>query len=292
MATPDPAQPQYPGPNNITETHRLRAQHNLCTYALTNSKNPILAPIDLSQASVAILDSGTADGYFLYATSQQLKHADGAELIGTDITDYPPSYEVPEGVSLQLLEQNIHDPWPAEWKNKFDLVHQRAVMANAGGYEKAVDITRRLFELVKPGGYLQIVDGFMPVGRIAEGDLPSQRMFKTMGNFIASKGLDTSMGPRLGEMVEEAGGSNIEEVDFKEGTSRLGRGCVQATEEDGWIQIRSLCGLLQNIGQGLDDDTEMAAKDWVALEQDVVKEAEQQGFDMFWYAAWGRKRVQ
>ena len=291
MATTDSAQPRYPGPNNITEAYRLRAQHNLCTHALTKSKNPILAPIDLSQASIAILDSGTADGYFLYATIQHLKHADSAELIGTDITDYPPSYEVPEGVSLKLMKQNIHDAWPAEWINKFDLVHQRAVMANAGGYEKAVDITRRLLELVKPGGYLQIVDGFMPVGKIVDRDLPSQLMFKTMGNAIASKGLDTSMGPRLGEMVEEAGGNSVEDVSFREGTSRLGKGCAQATEEDGWIQIRSLCGILKSIEEGLNEDNAVAAKDWIALEQDVFKEAEQHGFDMFWYAAWGRKKV-
>lgn len=291
MATIDSAQPRYPGPSDFTETHRLRAQHNICTYALTKSNNPILAPLDLSQANLAILDSGTADGYFLYAIIPFLEHADSAELIGTDITDYPPSYEVPERVSLKLMKQNIHDPWPAEWKNKFDLVHQRAVMANAGGYEKAVDITRRLFELVKPGGYRQIVDGFMPVGKIVDGDLPSQRMFKKMGNFIASKGLDTSMGPRLGEMVNDAGGSSIEDVSAREGTSRLGRGCAQATEEDGWIQIRSLCGILKSIEQGLDQDTEIAAKHWIALEQDVFKEAEQHGFDMFWYAAWVRKKV-
>ena len=134
----------------------------------------------------------------------------------------------------------------------------------------------------------------MPVGKIAEGNLPSQRMLKTMDKFIASKGLDASMGSRPGEVVGEAGGSGIEEVNFKEQLQRRHEWTgqrVRAGQRGGWMDPDSkLVRTLEHKEPVLDGIAEMAVKDWGVLESDVLSEAKQQGMDMLWYAAWGRKK--
>jgi hypothetical protein len=75
---------------------------------------------------------------------------------------------------------------------------------------------------VKSGWSIQLVEGFMPVAEIGQEDPPSQRVFKTMGFFfLKGRGLNSSMGLRLGEMLEQAGMTDIGKT---EGLSRLGRG--------------------------------------------------------------------
>lgn len=54
--------------------------------------------------------------------------------------------------------QDIARPWPAEWMGKFDLVHQRLALAVPGSAEKTIDVLRGYIDLLKPGGWIQIVE--------------------------------------------------------------------------------------------------------------------------------------
>ncbi|KAI0143698.1 hypothetical protein GGR57DRAFT_342294 [Xylariaceae sp. FL1272] len=72
---------------------------------------------------------------------------------GTDIYPdrFPPS---DENASYEV--QDIIDPWPEAWKGRFDLVHQRMVLV--GGRAEQIRVLQALGALVKPGGWIQLVE--------------------------------------------------------------------------------------------------------------------------------------
>lgn len=129
--------------DNDDEAKRLSDQHAVIK-SYMNGKL-IMAPIDLSNPNLRVLDSGTADGRFLdngavdgYFTPLQRSYictgtwlldvrndvpssVKGSVFIGTDINASRFPTTAPEGVSFHI--QNILDPWPAAWQNSFDLVH-------------------------------------------------------------------------------------------------------------------------------------------------------------------------
>lgn len=83
-------------------------------------------------------------------------------LIGTDITSiYFPS-PLPEGIDL--FEQSIKKPWPESWNESFDFVHQRMALPAAGKTE-VLDALRAFVGLVKPGGWIQLVEPDHSVSR-------------------------------------------------------------------------------------------------------------------------------
>jgi hypothetical protein len=75
---------------------------------------------------------------------------------GTDIeVSYFPK-DTPENTSYQV--QNITKPWPEEWNGKFDLVHQRLALMVPGSEENTVKVLRAYVNLLKPGGWVQLVE--------------------------------------------------------------------------------------------------------------------------------------
>ena len=274
---------KYPPVRTTSEARRLRAQHDLCTAAVGGL---ILAPVDLTRPNLRVLDSGTADGYFLVDLYSKLPASTrkSAELLGTDIASYPPPVDFELPASVKLSKQDMLESWPESWKRSFDLVCQRAAIPNAGNYETAVDVVRKLAELVKPGGYLQLVDGLMPTGEIKDGDPPSQQVFKIVGNALQSRGLHTNMGWRIGDMLEEAG---VVEVQRVQGPSRLGRGVDEALQEasDVWFS-----GFESTFTLGLEKSPTppISVAQWKKLSAEMRAEAEERGVDLTWYGAWGK----
>ena len=278
--TNDTPKHNYPAEGTLSEVQRLRAQHELCTAAVGGL---ILAPINLEHPNLRILDSGTADGFFLvdvFNKGLPKSTRDSAELFGTDVQSYPAADDAPP--NLKLSRQNIFEPWPESWKGTFDLVCQRNTLANCKDFETAVDVVRRLAELVKPGGYIQLVDGLMPVGEIEEGDLPSQKMFKTIGNFLKSVGMSPAMGKNVGELLVGAG---VVEVQRTEGPSRLGKGTKLEAASD--VQ---LVGLQKTFQAALEKmpNPPIAVEAWAKMGENMRGEAEERGVDMPWFAAWGK----
>jgi hypothetical protein len=76
------------------------------------------------------------------------------EFVGIDIdaSNWPKS--PPEYQTYQV--QDITKPWPAEWKERFDLVHQRLALAVGGPIQKHIVFS--VGELVKPGGWIQLIE--------------------------------------------------------------------------------------------------------------------------------------
>jgi hypothetical protein len=82
-------------------------------------------------------------------------------LVGTDIV--PTYFPMPETLAkgFEFGVQSITAPWPDADKSSFDLVHQRmALFATGAELEAAV---AGLIDLVKPGGWIQMVDADLTV---------------------------------------------------------------------------------------------------------------------------------
>lgn len=134
--------------------------------------------------------------------------------VGTDLdpTNFP--IATPDNQIYQI--QDINKSWPEEWNESFDFVHQRLVLNGAGRYQKSA--LGRLVALVKPGGWVQIMES---TNEVPKDNGPVMRNFDTL-----LKGIFTSVGANIGlanvlpQWLHEAGFENVQSRDVQ---MRLGK---------------------------------------------------------------------
>lgn len=277
-----PLEGNCPDLRRSKEIDRLHNQHKLVKSAFGGL---ILCPVDLSSPNVRILDSATADGYFLYDLRSQLVHPNAAELIGTDIADYPDMLGLPKNITL--YKQNIFEDWPEDWEGTFDFVHQRACMANAPTFDGGVKVMERLIKLLKPGGWIQIVDGAMPTDAIAESDAASLKIFKTIGAFLQGIRLNPKPGKQIFEMLGKGG--VLEAIGRRNIAAKLGKGALSKDLEN--TGYKELEGLVEAVAPSLDEipNPPMTTAEFRELLPLALEEARTKGVEMDWYAAWGQR---
>lgn len=102
--------------------------------------------------------------------------------------------------------QDINKPWPEEWKESFDLVHQRLVLVGGGSAQQQV--LGNLAALVKPGGWIQLIEA---TNELPDGTGPAFRNFVAVmqGVFVAM-GSSVHLGNDLQGWLEAAGFENVE----------------------------------------------------------------------------------
>lgn len=61
----------------------------------------------------------------------------------------------PPGITLSV--HSIKEPWPEDWHNTFDLVHQRMALP-AAGRDVVREVIANMVGLLKPGGWIQFVE--------------------------------------------------------------------------------------------------------------------------------------
>ncbi|KAJ5874570.1 uncharacterized protein N7529_003000 [Penicillium soppii] len=137
--------------DETVENQRLAGQHQ--AFKLGMGKL-VLAPLQVSQKNLRILDAGTSDGYWLDDFRPSLTHPETCELVGIDITGERFPQNPPPGV--KLVVQSSMGPWPESWLQSFDLVHQRLTLFGVG--TKSKDCVLELMKIVKPGGWIQLVE--------------------------------------------------------------------------------------------------------------------------------------
>lgn len=218
---------------NSEESIRLQNQHAVIKDAMGSL---VLAPVDLGATPLRILDSGTADGmsrsvlflihlislpYMLTASETGVWIRDLAsstapvshEFYGTDINPAEFPSEAPANTIYQA--QDITKPWPEDWKEKFDFVHQRVVLVGAGPHQKAA--VKSLGSLVKPGGWIQLIEA---TNNLPDGSGPEMHAFvKLMNGIFVSMGASLEMTQDLPRWLEQDGFVGIQTcmVDFKVG---------------------------------------------------------------------------
>lgn len=262
---------------NKSEKERLAGQHDVITNAMGGRL--LFAPVDLSKPGLRILDSGTADGRWLLElhSSSPSRH----EYVGTDIDQglYPDP--APDGTHFQ--NQSIREDFPAGWLGSFDVVHQRLVMA-AAPPETVSSVVKRLAGLLKPGGWMQLVEADTDS---AQENGPALTSFLSFAQQMSTAG---GMGPNLAttlaDAMREAGLQSVEErsVDVLHGRKNPDESLKSKS-------VASLCNavppLLQGVRMILPDKFDDDAS---TLQPRLRKELEEFGGKTKVMVVWGQKK--
>lgn len=193
---------QYLLPEPGKEIARLTEQDAVITHGMNGKR--ILAPINLAEPGLRILDSGTADGLFLRGIQPLL--TEPVTLLGYDVMQSFFPSAVPPNTTFAI--HNIAQPWPAELQGTCDLVHQRFTIP--GGTQKATprDIVHNLCQLVKPGGWIQLVE--MDIIRTVRG--PAMRdAWAVTGAFLTAAGAGTDYAENMAGWLREEGFENVQD---------------------------------------------------------------------------------
>ncbi|PGH15367.1 hypothetical protein AJ80_05551 [Polytolypa hystricis UAMH7299] len=188
------------------EVNRLRQQHLWLKHSMPQL---ILAPVDKSRPNLRILDSGTADGTWLFDISTGFSEA---SYVGTDIAAHLFPVAPPENMTFKI--QSIKDPWPEIRQSSFDLVHQRLVLACCDEAAAKVAV-RRLVELAKPGGWIQLMEcdhsgGFAP--EVAAQHPALVKFGELVISHLAGKGQCGQQGLHLKRLLADSGVVDIKEA--------------------------------------------------------------------------------
>jgi len=132
-------------PNDEEEQLRQQMLHGVYLHLLDNE----LTTVPL-QNPEKILDIGTGTGEWAMAMADEFPDA---EVIGTDIAKIQPS-AAPLNVYFEIddAEEDGGWTWP---ENEFNLVHFRSL---AGAFTDWSHIYRESFRVLKPGGWVEVID--------------------------------------------------------------------------------------------------------------------------------------
>ncbi|KEY69597.1 hypothetical protein S7711_06225 [Stachybotrys chartarum IBT 7711] len=280
------AEQNYPDRRHAAEGRRLEIQARLAVDALGGKL--LLVPLDVSRPGLRVLDSATANGEFLYSLRKELADPDSAELIGTDILPYD-TIGLPS--NIKLSKQDIHAEWPEEWAGSFDLVHQRTTLTMTGTRERAVAAVRRLVLLTKPGGWVQLVDGWMPSEPIQPDDLPATKLAKVMHFGLKKIGFDPTIGYEAGEILAKAGEGLLQNVDSRTVVKVCGKGAAtQELEEMGYEQLQGLHSAATYMLTRLpEEERPVPLDEFQNLLEDILAQAREGKATLNWSAAWGQR---
>ncbi|KXS96249.1 hypothetical protein AC578_5473 [Pseudocercospora eumusae] len=279
------------GSTSTVDLDRAQAQHELCKEAFGSLT---LDAVDLKQSGLRILDVGTGDGFWVHEIRSQMKDPESADLVGSDTSLIPSEqrpFEVP--YNMRFLCQHPLEEWPKDLQGYFDLVHIRAALATmAGSFDAAVDVVARLLQLVKPGGAIVLIDRCFEPGAMAPADSPNQKLFKMLGNMFSAHGIDGTLGGELAVILDSASrkaGIEVSDVGNRKRPSRIGVGAKDGMEEFGYAWLDQLLGSVSRAGKQTDDPGVVSGGVNELFAQTMM-EAKTEGFDVDWYAAWGRRK--
>jgi len=182
------------------EMNRLSNQHSVIKDAMGGRL--LLLPVDHSAGALRILDSGTADGTWIRDLQNDMPPE--TKFVGTDID----GSKFPEASPTTTYHiQDIRGPWPTEWNETFDIVHQRLTLVAAGPAAK--DVVHSLAALVKPGGWIQ----FMEADNVLDDKAgPGFRDFvQLMKDIFSVMGASLKLTHEIAPMLREENFVNIHE---------------------------------------------------------------------------------
>lgn len=111
--------------------------------------------------------------------------------------------------ALNLVKQNLVEPFPAPWKDSFDLVHQRFVLPLFTENE-VQPVINQLVSAVKPNGWIQLVEmDFNTAVSEPEDKCPAAKKLIDITRSVVSDPLAAS---KLPDRLKNAG---LVDVDFE-----------------------------------------------------------------------------
>ncbi|KAH6632430.1 hypothetical protein F5144DRAFT_533970 [Chaetomium tenue] len=236
-------------PHHAKEIERLREQHALIRF----STGDVLVTAPLKQPKIKVLDCGASEGTWLLDLPLLYPQHEWS-LHGVDIGSslFPP--KVGPYAALDLREFDIRSPTPPEpsWTQGFDLVHQRLLIWGLQKSEWAT-VVKNHFSLVKPGGWIQLVEGQWvdrdhPFDPVTHPNL--DKMYRMQWWCTENFGMDMFIGYKLEDLLKEAGFKNVHKTQYT-----LGYGALAKSPEwkkrsvDMWVHtFRGLGALLPKGG--------------------------------------------
>ncbi len=210
----------YTLPRDIEETNRLDFQHYILRFAFQgNYAAPISQP-------ASILDVGTGTGRWAIEMAQTFPQA---RVIGMDVVQ-PAVDEAAErstGLDLrpsnyQFMAGNVLEglPFPDA---SFDFVHQRLIFLGVPK-DRWPFVISELVRVTRPGGWVELVETTAP----RDGGPAVDMLFTWGSQLVASRGVDSNMGTKIGPMLQQtAGMTNVSArevaVPFGAWGDRIGR---------------------------------------------------------------------
>ncbi|MCJ1258534.1 hypothetical protein MMC24_006367 [Lignoscripta atroalba] len=226
-------------PHNQDEIERLQRQHRFLKTA-TNDK---LVAVPLPNGAT-VLDSGCADGTWLVDTASEFPH--GLSLHGVDLS----SQLFQSNPGLDLRAHDIREPFPQSWgwSNAFDLVHQRLLIWGVTSTEWS-SVVHNLVELVKPGGYIQLVECEWILPHVSD-QQPEQKKLNLVQSWSTeSFGADIHVWNKLEKLLLAEGCEDITEESFD-----LGYGATAKLPEDREKSAELWAESFRHLARGIDKD--------------------------------------
>ncbi|UKZ81573.1 hypothetical protein TrVFT333_009345 [Trichoderma virens FT-333] len=257
-------------PRNLEEAARMQNQHE---WLKGGAGGLVLAPIDLGRQGMRVLDSATADGYWI----QDVKSI------------FPESTEFPRGIPpldppLEIIKQNLVDEFPIEWESNFDFVHQRFVIPLFAESE-VQPVLRKLIKCMKPGAWIQLVemDFKTPVSEPLESCQAAQKFHELTSSVVSDPLASTKLAARL----NEEGLTNVtyKTVDMIAGSSHPDA----ALGERGRRNMSSVMAYFQSVSSA--EKMGMTAQEWASLPNEFEDEMSKYKIAVRVYFVWGQKPV-
>ncbi|CAG8958460.1 hypothetical protein HYFRA_00009774 [Hymenoscyphus fraxineus] len=264
------------------EYERLRLQHELHKRAMSGEL--VRVPLSKTQP-IRILDSATGDGFWMLDVSKQYPLA---SFVGTDL--FPNHFKQLKNLpaSISFKAQNVLSDWPDEDSNAYDLVHQRHCIGQFSP-EKAAAVIKRLFSLVKPGGYLQIVEASNTHFDAGDKHVYMERAMEFLVRYFAEFGATASPGPSAVGWMREAG-----VVDIREEVLSIPIGVKAVTPEDQAATTANILNIIDNFAAvgSKNPDHWFTPDDFKALREGLVEELATNGNTWRFWVVTGRKPAQ
>lgn len=216
------------------EYDRLRTQHELHKEAMNGQLVRVPLPQD---EPVRVLDSATGDGLWMADVAKQYPKA---TFVGADILPkhFEQMTDLPLSISFKI--HSVLEEWPEEDQGAYDLVHQRYCLAMFSP-AKGKDIVSRLFKLVKPGGYIQLVDANL-LGYDGGDTHPGMsKMMSYMQRGFTDANMNPAPGPDMAKWVKAAGALYV-----KEEILSFPMGRLAATKSDQQNTTANLANMIDN----------------------------------------------
>lgn len=203
--------------------------------------------------------------------------------IGTDIEDSYFPVDPPSDTSYH--HQSMTEPWPVDWQGTFDLVHSRMALPGAG-IHPLEEVVNNLIGLVKPGGWIQLVEMEWQVWDAGPVMQLFQKAMKQLVSIVTNRqGVDMRL--RLTGILERAGLTNLEHRII---SVPLG---AKAKKE---VQELSLQSMFATASFAMDTlkklpPIDITGEELESLPERLVEELREAGGGYKFFALWAQKRL-
>nr|GAT52767.1 S-adenosyl-L-methionine-dependent methyltransferase [Mycena chlorophos] len=189
-------------PADDPEQQRLDRQHRLFKDLLNG--RILLAPVNLKEGD-AVLETGTGTGAWLVDLASSVDPS--VQMVGVDIEPRLFPVEAPKNISFHM---NTVLNLPAEWTNKFTLVHQRLLMVALRTAEWPQALSE-MHRVLRPGGWVQIAESSTWPVDAYPGRPSMEKLVALMRALLEERDIFVDCGRNMPTLLKDAGFVDVQQ---------------------------------------------------------------------------------